>query len=205
MGGITFGLKNVFGDCVHCFFVEPVQSPCMLLGMATGLNNKISVQDIGLSGKTQADGLAVGIPSAFVGSIMKKMLSGEMTVNDEKRYHYMKELMDTEDIFLEPSACAAFQGPVFINQRDEMKQYLKETGICVVLTEDIDFDFPSQDSYWFEPSLYFETYNRFRDDSLLLGVEIGLKISVADKNRKFIYMNHFDMVIASIHAVQGNN
>lgn len=128
-GGITFGLKHIFGDYVHCFFVEPVQSPCMLLGIATGLNNKISVQDIGLSGKTQADGLAVGRPSAFVGGIMKKMLSGEVTVNDEKLYHYMKELLDTEGIFLEPSACAAFQGPVFINQRDEMKQYLKENQL----------------------------------------------------------------------------
>ena len=129
-GGISFGLKQIFKDSVHCFFVEPVEAPCMLLGLATGLHDQISVQDIGLSGKTQADGLAVGRPSAFVGVIMKTMLSGEMTVQDDKLYDYMRDLLETEKIFLEPSACAAFQGPVCENHRAEWNEYLKENGLA---------------------------------------------------------------------------
>jgi D-serine dehydratase len=54
-GGITFGLKLLYGDNVHCFFVEPTECPCVLVGLETGEMNKICVQDVGLSGKTDAD------------------------------------------------------------------------------------------------------------------------------------------------------
>jgi D-serine dehydratase len=68
-GGICFGLKTLFGQAVHCFFAEPVESPCMTLGLLTGKHDGISVYDIGLTNRTSADGLAVGRPSAFVGRI----------------------------------------------------------------------------------------------------------------------------------------
>ena len=128
-GGVSFGLKLMFGDNVHCFFVEPTQAPCMLTGMATGLNHEISVQDIGLTGLTHADGLAVGRPSGFVGGVMKPLLSGEFTIRDGKLYEYMRELIETEGIFLEPSACAAFQGPIRLNQEEAVKEYLKAQNL----------------------------------------------------------------------------
>lgn len=128
-GGVTFGLKLVFGDNVHCFFVEPTKAPCMVAGMASGLNNKICVQDLGLSGLTHADGLAVGRPSGFVGSVMKPFLSGEMTIADPKLYEYMRDLLETEEIFIEPSACAAFEGPVKICGDPEAVKYLKKEGL----------------------------------------------------------------------------
>jgi len=111
-GGITFGLKTEFGDDAACFFAEPTQAPCMLLGMATGLHSKICVQDVGLSGTTLADGLAVGRPSGLVGAMMEPLLSGETTVRDAVLFDYMRALWDTEGLFLEPSACAAFHSVV---------------------------------------------------------------------------------------------
>ena len=128
-GGITFGLKQIFKDCVHCFFVEPTQAPCMLVGMATGLNSGISVQDIGLTGLTHADGLAVGRASGFVGGVMKPLLSGEFTIRDAGLYDYMRELLESENIFLEPSACAAFQGPVRLKQNAETAEYLERNHL----------------------------------------------------------------------------
>lgn len=125
-GGISFGLKQLFKDCVHCFFVEPTQAPCMGVGMITGLNSKISVQDMGLTGRTHADGLAVGRPSGFVGGLMKPFLSGEFTVRDKKLYDYMRDLWEAENIFLEPSACACFQGPVKFSESQKIQAYLKQ-------------------------------------------------------------------------------
>lgn len=112
-GGVAYGLKLVYGDNVECYFAEPTHSPAMLLGLATGKHDEISVEDIGLDNKTEADGLAVGRPSSFVGKIMDKLLSGCFTIEDEKLYEFLKDLYKEENIFLEPSAFAGFLGPVF--------------------------------------------------------------------------------------------
>ncbi len=109
-GGITFGLKLLFGDLVHCYFAEPVQAPCMTLGVMTGLWDRISVFDIGLTGKTAADGLAVQRPSGLICRLMTPILDGCFTVRDERLFQYLQLLYQTEKIFIEPSASAGFPG-----------------------------------------------------------------------------------------------
>lgn len=128
-GGISFGLKQVFGDAAHCFFVEPTQAPCMLLGMATGLHSQLCAQDAGLSGFTQADGLAVGRPSGFVGRIMEPLLSGVFTVNDNALPCYLRDLHEAEGIFVEPSAAAAFAGPARLATEPATQEYLAQRGL----------------------------------------------------------------------------
>lgn len=125
-GGIAYGLKTVFGDNVHCFFTEPVDSCCMLFGMATGLHDQVCVQDFGISGKTHADGLAVGRPSAFVGKFMEPMLSGIFTTGDAVLYDYMRDLMEAEGVFIEPSSCAAF---AFAEVPGRLGDYIKSQGL----------------------------------------------------------------------------
>ena len=109
-GGITFGLKQIWGDAVHCFFVEPVQAPCMTAALASDKGSGICVQDLGLTGKTEADGLAVGRASQLVYEMMRHVLDGAFTVEDKKLPGYMRLLNDTEQICIEPSSCAAFEG-----------------------------------------------------------------------------------------------
>lgn len=117
-GGITYGLKLAYGDDVQCYFAEPTHSPAMLLGLATGLHDKISVQDIGLDNKTIADGLAVGRPSSFVGKIMENLISGVFTIDDSKLFRFLADLVDSENIFVEPSATAGLLGPILLSKRN---------------------------------------------------------------------------------------
>ncbi|EOO66661.1 D-serine ammonia-lyase [Bacillus sp. FSL E2-8868] len=128
-GGVAFGLKLLYKDNMHCFFAEPTHSPCMLLGLMTGLHDKIAVQDIGIDNVTDADGLAVGRPSGFVGKTMEPFLSGNYTVSDEELYRLLKELADTENIYLEPSALAGMIGPLNVCKAENeylQKQQLTE-------------------------------------------------------------------------------
>ncbi|MCM3744727.1 D-serine ammonia-lyase [Sporosarcina luteola] len=111
-GGVAFGLKLQFGDNVHCFFAEPTHSPCMTIGMMTGLHDKVSVADFGLDNQTAADGLAVGTASAFVGKKMEPLLEGCYTIGDDTMFELLTMIADTEDIRLEPSALAGMTGPL---------------------------------------------------------------------------------------------
>ena len=126
-GGVTFGLKAVFGDHVHCCFAEPTQAPAVSLGLISGLNSKISAEELGLSGRTAADGLAVTRPSELVCRAMRHLLDGAVTVPDEFLFSALRQLAETEGLRLEPSALAGFfglraraaeiLGPVFQNPR----------------------------------------------------------------------------------------
>ena len=132
-GGVAFGLKLLFQDDVHCFFAEPTHSPCMLLGLMTGLHDKVSVQDIGIDNLTDADGLAVGRPSGFVGKTIEPFLGGNYTVSDELLYKLLKELADTEGIQLEPSALAGLIGPSKLF--NEGRDYLKMNGLTEAMNK----------------------------------------------------------------------
>ncbi|MGM9987976.1 MAG: D-serine ammonia-lyase [Bacillaceae bacterium] len=111
-GGITFGLKHVFGDMVKCIWVEPTHAPCMLLGLVTKQEHQVCVQDYGIDNVTEADGLAVGRPSPLACEMTKHLINGICTIEDEKLYTLLSLLTDTENVRIEPSAAASLLGPI---------------------------------------------------------------------------------------------
>jgi D-serine dehydratase len=115
-GGISFGLKLIFGDHVHCIFAEPTHAPCRLLGVHTGLHEAVSVQDFGMDKKTVADGLAVGRTSGFVGRAMQRMIAGFYTIDDDELYALLALMVDHEQVRLEPSAVAGIPGIARLQQ-----------------------------------------------------------------------------------------
>ncbi|WP_129658818.1 D-serine ammonia-lyase [Rothia uropygialis] len=109
-GGITYGLKQEFGENVHCIFVEPTHAPAVFLGRLTGLDDGVHVEDIGLDGSTEADGLAVQRPSGLVGQAIGSEITGFVTVDDEPLIRTLAAAHHAEGLRVEPSACAGIVG-----------------------------------------------------------------------------------------------
>ncbi|WP_427042590.1 D-serine ammonia-lyase [Fusobacterium sp. SB021] len=125
-GGVAYGIKRIFKENAYVFFVEPTLAPCMVLGMATELHENICVRDLGIYGLTHADGLAVGRASGLVSKIMDPVLSGIFTLEDYKLYDYLRILNSSENKRIEPSSCAAFEGPVTLMKYETSRKYVEE-------------------------------------------------------------------------------
>lgn len=128
-GGVIYGLKRIYGDNVHGFFVEPVNCPSVLLGIATQQFENTNVHDFGISGKTEADGLACARPSGLVTRIMTNLISGEFTVEDFRLYDYLRLLDRTENKRIEPSSCATFVGPCNLLRFEASRAYCAAHGL----------------------------------------------------------------------------
>lgn len=128
-GGIAYGLKQRFGAHVHCFFAEPVASPCMLVQMASGGDEPLSVYDIGLDNRTEADGLAVGLASPLVAPMMRTLLAGVFTVDDDQLFRDVARLNAAHAVLIEPSAAAGFSGPAQLLDSAAGQTFLHEHGL----------------------------------------------------------------------------
>lgn len=128
-GGITYGLKALFGAHVHCFFAEPVAAPCMLVQLAAGVSRPVSVYDIGLDNRTEADGLAVAQASHLVSPLMASQVSGVFTVGDAQLYAHLLAVQRATGVELEPSAAAAVGGPGWLARSPAGRDYLRRHAI----------------------------------------------------------------------------
>jgi D-serine dehydratase len=109
--GIAWGLHQLFGTHVHCFFAEPVQSPCFLVHMLAPEGSSASVYDFGLTNRTEADGLAVPRASQLAAKAMRGLLAGVFTVEDQTLFDHLALVLALEGMRIEPSAAAGFSGP----------------------------------------------------------------------------------------------
>ena len=68
--------------------------------------------------------LALG--ESYSASTMRLLrYEGEVTIEDAKLYDYLLDLWNSEGIFIEPSACAAFQG-IPAMKSGEMQRYIDQ-------------------------------------------------------------------------------
>lgn len=127
-GGIALGLSLLAGANVHCFFGEPVQSPCFALkALRPDLNR--TVYDAGLTNITEADGLAVPQASDLAARVVAPFLAGGFTVDDDTLLRHLSMAHAAEGMRLEPSAATGFSGPAMLLRTDWGRRYLAKTGL----------------------------------------------------------------------------
>lgn len=119
--GIAWGLHQIFGENVHCYFAEPTQSPCFLVQMLANDGEHPSVYDFGLQNRTEADGLAVPRASLLAAQAMRQIIGGVYTVEDQTMFDDLARLHHSEAFDIEPSAAAGFSGP----------RWLKDSPLCM--------------------------------------------------------------------------
>jgi D-serine dehydratase len=134
-GGITFGLRHALGDHVHCFLAEPVAYPCVLVRLASMTDAPISVRDVGLHSRTEADGLAVGRASEFAVRAVRSLVSGVFTAPDDDLFEDLFILERSEGMRIEPSAAAGFRGPRWLSRSDTGREYLERHGLLDSLAD----------------------------------------------------------------------
>lgn len=76
-------------------------------------------------------------------------------------------------------------------------------NIGLIITEHMDLFYPEENKFVFDVDKYFQRYEQYRNDKLLLGIEVGMQIKCADNIKKITGNSNFDFVIGSIHMVGG--
>lgn len=81
----------------------------------------------------------------------------------------------------------------------------QEKGVGIVLTEHLDIDYPGDLVFRFAPAAYFAEYGAQRNAVLRLGVEMGMQACCVQGNKNFVRQEKFDMVIGSVHLLEGKD
>ncbi|MBE6053685.1 MAG: histidinol phosphate phosphatase [Clostridium sartagoforme] len=79
----------------------------------------------------------------------------------------------------------------------------KEKNIGIIITDHMDLDYPIKDDFKFHIPSYFNEYEKYRSDSIKLGIEIGLTENTLLDNENIAKNYDFDFILGSIHAVNG--
>jgi D-serine dehydratase len=107
-GGITLGIKSLYGKNAICVFVEPVASACVMVALASGSSQPPSVYEYGMNNRTLADGLAVPRASRFVMESVGDAVDAVVAVEDSDMLAWTRRAWREAGLRLEPSAAAAF-------------------------------------------------------------------------------------------------
>ncbi|MGY0375057.1 histidinol phosphate phosphatase [Clostridium sp. JNZ J1-5] len=71
----------------------------------------------------------------------------------------------------------------------------------VIITEHMDLNYRDKSKFRFDINDYFDSYNKYRNNKLLLGIEIGMCNKYLEENKSICIENPFDYVLGSLHEM----
>lgn len=74
-------------------------------------------------------------------------------------------------------------------------------GLNMIITEHMDLNYPIEGKFVFNPQKYFNEFKKYRNEKLLLGIEIGMIMDCIEQNKNIQSDYDFDYVIGSIHFI----
>lgn len=107
-GGVTFGLKHLFGRDAVCVFVEPTASAAMFVALGQEHPVPRHVAEFGLDNRTIADGLAVPRASPLALAVVGRLVDAVVAVGDDALLHWVRRAWNEAGLRLEPAAAAGF-------------------------------------------------------------------------------------------------
>jgi histidinol-phosphatase (PHP family) len=84
---------------------------------------------------------------------------------------------------------------------EEVIKKTRELNIGAIITEHIDMNYPDPSAFKLDVEGYFAEYDAYRNNALLLGIEVGMGIDEVEENRRLVEAQSFDYVLGSIHII----
>lgn len=84
---------------------------------------------------------------------------------------------------------------------DEAINSANKKNIKLIITEHMDLGFKSENKFCFNVDDYFKEYLKYRNENLLLGIELGMEKDLIDEGKSIIDNYDFDFVLGSIHLI----
>lgn len=76
-------------------------------------------------------------------------------------------------------------------------------NIGLIITDHLDLNYPDENKFKINLNDYFNTYSSYKNEKLLLGIELGMDIAFKDENKSVNDNYPFDQIIGSQHFVDG--
>jgi histidinol-phosphatase (PHP family) len=76
-----------------------------------------------------------------------------------------------------------------------------DLNIGLIITEHMDLNYPIEGEFAFDPEDYIREYSKYRNDKLLLGVEMGIREDCFEENKALAQSYELDYIIGSVHVV----